>query len=276
MKLLKEILLRVLDTRLMRSVYRYYILYILRGKDVFYVSGVRRSGNHAFINWLVNALEKNQTRLQNDTGYKYFYSSPSGETIFLNEVNEINLVVFLRMAYTKRKVIRSCSQIILSVEDCHSDYQSYKIPRYDRAIYIKRPVLNLVASRLKYLIKRAKKGKSNYWNAIDSLILDKIQSFENNDRFFIWEFEKWLSSKQYRIHFLQKLNLSTSVMPHISTFGEGSSFSATDQVPEHSELINRFEQVSFLNEVLVHLKDAKNKKLLSEREINYLEKEYAF
>lgn len=268
MRTLKNIFLAVLDTHLAKLIYRYYILYLFRGKKVYYVSGMRRSGNHAFINWLTNSLENKQTNLIKDDSYKYFLSSPSHKTIFFNEVNEIVMIVFLRMIYKKRNSIRKCDSIIISVEDCSSFYTSYKIPRYDKAIYIKRSLLNLVASRLEYLIKRAKRGRANYWSAVDHELFNKILSFENSNKFYNWEFEKWLTSKSYRETILKSLNLTSSTLPELSNFGGGSSFTGTEKKPDISELINRYKQVKFSKEVVSLLKQ--HKKLLYANEIEYL------
>ena len=37
--------------------------YFLHDKKIYYVTGMRRSGNHAFIRWLVNALEERAVKL---------------------------------------------------------------------------------------------------------------------------------------------------------------------------------------------------------------------
>jgi hypothetical protein len=72
---------------------RLYANYRLLKKNVFIISGPRRSGNHALISWLVDALEnKNNVEMRREGK---IWRSESGNTIHLNEVNYHPLIFFL-------------------------------------------------------------------------------------------------------------------------------------------------------------------------------------
>jgi len=273
MQTLRKIILVLLDSRPLKTIYKIILLYLFREKNIYYVTGLRRSGNHAFINWLTNSLENKQTDLIRDNSYRHFHETSNSETIFFNEVNKIPTVVFFRIIIKNSASIRSCSNVIISTEDCSAEYSSFKIPRYDKAIFVKRSLLNLIASRLKYLSKRANDGRSSYWNAIDDDVLSKLLSFYRSAKFYIWDFEQWLTSENYRKSFMSKLNLNTAPMPAVSKFGGGSSFTGTNENPNMSELINRYEQVEFSKKVISYLRNDRYRKLLNDQEIDFLLKE---
>ena len=55
-----------------------------RGKAVYFFSGVRRSGNHACIDWIANAIARKQTSMEKTNGY---LTTKDKKIIFLNEIN---------------------------------------------------------------------------------------------------------------------------------------------------------------------------------------------
>lgn len=271
MQLVKKIVLLLMDSKPATSAYSLVFRYLLRGKKIYFVSGMRRSGNHAFIEWLVNSLEKKQTRLKECDRFKHFNTTPSGQTIFLNEVNEINTLIFLRMIFYHKTKIRNSQTLIISTEDCRADYSSYKIPRYDEAIYVKRSLLNLIASRVKYLVKRSEMGKNSYFSAVNTEILDTIRSFQNAGEFKMWEFERWLTSSEYRLSFLEELGLQSSYIPGISRWGGGSSFTGVEELPDEQELTERYLQIKFSDKIISFFQDINYRKLLTPKEREFLE-----
>lgn len=275
MRTLKTIILAVLDSDFLKSAYKSFLLYLLKDKKIYYVTGLRRSGNHAFISWLINSLEDEPTEIIKDNQYRHFHTTANSRTIFFNEVNEITTIVFFRIIFERFASIRNCKNIIISTEDCSADYTSFKIPRYDEAIFVKRSLLNMVASRIQYLLKRANDGRSNYWNAIDEEVLNKLLSLHNSDIYHKWDFENWLTSKNYRNSFLIKLGLDKASIPEVSKFGGGSSFTGTMEKPNVSDLTNRFKQIKFSNKIISYLKEDKYKNLLDEHEINFLDKKFS-
>lgn len=274
MQFIKSVCLLIMDSKPMKSAYSLFLRYLFRSKKIYFVSGMRRSGNHAFIEWLVNSIEGKETELKNCNQFRYFNATPSKNTIFLNEVNEINTLVYFRMILKHKSSIKKCKNLVISVEDCSADYSSYKIPRYDEAIFVKRSFLNLVASRVKYLVKRAEGGRSNYWNAIDTDVLEKILTFENSEKYKIWEYEKWLSSNEYRQSFLNDLGLQHSYIPQISRWGGGSSFSGVEEKPDQQDLTERYLQIDFSERIISQFQNERYRELLTAKERKFLEQSY--
>ena len=71
------------------SVYALYCLYpIIINKKIYHVSGLRRPGNHAFLNWFSCALIKSEERLLPlpEEKDEFLYSTPRNEVFFLNNI----------------------------------------------------------------------------------------------------------------------------------------------------------------------------------------------
>ncbi len=253
---------------------RFFVAFFLREKYIFYVTGMRRSGNHTFVRWLSNALEEEKAELiLSDSYFSHFLHSESEKIIFFDEVNELPWRAYLSTIWNNRKMLRRSEFIIISTEDCGADYNDWRIPDFDCAIYVRRKTLNVVASRIRKLENRAKKGSVLTGFNVDSRFFKKLRSWSNPPKkFHIWDYDKWSDSKDYRLEFLKSINLKFDLNPSLSIVG--SSFSARREIPDKAEVLNRFKQIKISATITDQLKEYKD--LLSDLEIEYLEKKYTF
>lgn len=256
------------------QVCRLFVAFTLRKKPIFYVTGMRRSGNHAFVRWLTNALEGEKTELDLYPGrFTHFLYSESKRTLFFDEVNELSWRSYLSTLWHNRKMIGDSEFIIISTEDCGANYDDWRIPDFDYAIYVKRTILNVIASRLRKLKSGAEKGWVWAGFNIGKGFFEKLRSWSNTScQFHTWDYEKWARSKNYRLEFLESINLEVDLKPSISIVG--SSFSRDKRIPEKLEVLNRYKQIAFSNNTIDQLREYKD--LLSDSELKYLEKEYDF
>lgn len=216
---------------------------------VIFVCGMRRSGNHAFINWLSNALEEQQVEYTHDEKFSYLRFSKSGKTAFINEINRIRSWKLHRMLFTRALTLRKVDTLIVSAEDVDSSYSQHFrlpiwLPRIQHRIFIKRSILNTIASRLQHLKKSAAAGKGNHNLSITTKFFKKLKSWESpNSDFTDWEYDLWLTSDSYRRKFLSQLGLRQDILPTISKEGGGSSFTGRDRTPTAKEATSRFKHI---------------------------------
>ncbi|OLF79226.1 hypothetical protein AWH61_05105 [Alteromonas sp. W12] len=239
-----------------------------KNKKVFVVCGMRRSGNHAFINWLLNALEETETSFEELKGDRVSVSE-SEKSIFFNEANFYGLKFFLKLIFESKQAISNASNVIISIEDYvpRGKYDPY-FPHKATTVVIKRSTLNLVASRLKRAIDQAQKGKDRGDMAIDEPFFSKlnwIYSQSEGTGYCCWSFDDWLVNKNsYRQRFLKKFELKFDATPQMSTQGGGSSFSGQSKIPTPSEMQARWSEIDWPQRVLKLAK--RNCSLLNEDE----------
>lgn len=229
---------------------RFWLQFIFIGKNVYVVNGLRRSGNHAFINWFVNALESKSVTL-NSLDF-HIYQSDSGKTIFFNEMNVYGHENLLLESLIRTKEIWNANNVILSYEDVYHEYYSPLIASNYKKIAIKRSILNLIASRIHIAVKRAKAGADKGDMGIRSEFVE-IYNFINNAEgqdYAVWDYDKWLAEPDFRSSFLNRFNLDYDEMPNISEQGGGSSFSGRKNVPQGDDLSSRWKQVEWPSRVL--------------------------
>lgn len=251
------------------------VLFFLHGKEIYYVTGMRRSGNHAFIRWLTNALEERHVKFIQSADYPHFNYSDTRSTVFLNEINWLTGNEYLKMIWCNRNFLAKCQYLIISTEDCTSNYINWRIPKFKHAIYVKRTLLNVVASRIRMLQNQARKGIGLGWrHNVNNTFFKKLLSWVPPPvEFHIWKYDKWIISTEYRSNFLHSLELAEDIQPTISSEGGGSSFTGENETPSPKKALNRFRQVKFVDSIIALLTE--NKQLLTPLELEYLEKEYS-
>jgi len=243
---------------------------------VIFVCGMRRSGNHAFINWLSNALEEQQVEYTFDDKFSYLKFSKSGKTAFINDINRIRPWKRYRMFFTRALTLRKVVTLIVSAEDVNSNYGQhfqlpFWLPRIQHRIFIKRSILNTIASRLQHLKKSAAAGKGNRNLSITTKFFKKLKSWESASSDFVnWEYDLWLTSDSYRQKFLSQLGLKQDILPTISKEGGGSSFTGRDRTPTKKEATSRFKYINIPSNIRQDLMQCNIDTMLNPDEIAHL------
>ena len=215
-----------------------------RAERIFFVYGMRRSGNHACVRWLANALEAERVVLREGQVQDNFYSSSSGKTVFLNNITDISGWGYVKLLNRHRDKLRHARFVIISVEDQAANYhRKWRIPRHSQKIAVRRGTLNVMASRFQSLNNLAQAGRDSGGHAMEAQFYSVLNSLLLAQEGSIWEFERWCGDNNWREAFLQKLGLNCDIPPEMSDEGGGSSFSGTQVLPSIDQLVKRFAAV---------------------------------
>ncbi|WP_417566821.1 hypothetical protein [Marinobacter sp.] len=259
---------------LMLYLAKLYVNFSLRNSSVYVVCGIRRSGNHALISWLIDALENRNN--VNMKPKRNAWVSESGETVHLNEVNFFSVFHFIDTIRGSKDIIKKSKYVIITLEDYIPKKVDPLIPEYATKIKVSRSLLNVISSRLKRLNDQAKIGLDRGDMSIDTnLLLYSEWAYEEpKDDWIKWVYERWLSEPEYRKGFLEDLALSHDSKTLPSTnFGGGSSFSNIELgVPQNNPL-RRWEQIEIPDRV-ISLLHSKGLSLLDAEEREYIIEEY--
>ena len=234
---------RILAQRLFR-------LFVGKKSRVIQVHGMRRSGNHACIDWIANALLESQVTWM-PSSHSWISMSESGEIAHLNDVGAIPIVAFVQGIWAEKRTIRAARHLIVSFEDCRPGVSFKEIAK--TRILIERPAADILASRYHNINKRAKLGQG--WSS--QSIRDDFFSTLNELNIYrysikkitIWHFDQWKTSAIYRKTLLRSINLECDIMPVMSKVGGGSSFNLSAQDDS-----DRIAQVSPKKEWIEYLK----------------------
>lgn len=176
--------------------------------------GLRRSGNHAILEWLTINLGESTKREVVKRNRIISYNS----ACYMNEVNTYNKIDI-------KEDIKFCKDnykdIITSFEDVTPDFNIEETKEFKK-ISIIRDIENLFASRYKRWIDTGINGME-----IDEEIIKKwkIISDCEKDGVLLIKFENWVSSKEYRDNICEKLQIKKlDITDTITNFGNGSSF----------------------------------------------------
>lgn len=206
--------------------------------------GLRRSGNHAVLEWLTINLGQSTERevIKRNRIISY------GNACYMNEVNTYNKIDI-------KEDIKLCKQnyssIITSFEDVTPDFNIEETKGFKK-IAIIRDIENLFASRYKRWIDTGINGME-----IDEEIIKKwkIISDCEKDGVLLIKFENWVSSKEYRDDICEKLQIKNlDITDTITNFGNGSSFTGRKKLPTAQDLINRKNQIELPKETINRLK----------------------
>ena len=250
-----------------------YVARLFKNKQVYVFSGIRRSGNHACINWFTNAIAGQQTKMERQ---RYLTFQSADKTILhLNEVNVLAPMAYFEFLRENRLLIQQAKTVVISLEDMvPKEKDCLYFPHHAKVIYITRDVLSTLASRLAYNIKRAKQGIDRGDMQIDQSKFNLIKIIRRKKH--VWYFDKWLNDKSWRTNFLAEFGLNQDIMPEMSTQGGGSTFHGQnkDQAKAMTDE-DRWKEVEWPETVLTLIE--KNNELLVSEEKLFLankEKEY--
>lgn len=237
-------------------------------KIVYVFSGVRRSGNHACIGWVNNALAGVDDELTR-VSHKVYWSKKS-EVLHLNEVNFLGPIGYIYFLRQHKNRIKKAKIIFLSLEDyCPKSDSDFYAAKGAKFVYITRGLLSTVASRMAYNVKRAQDGIDRGDVHIDQKLFSIIK--ETKSRQPLWIFENWSNDPDWRKSFLGQLGLSDDISPKMTEHGGGSSFHGMNK--KSTKAMTDDERWSSINwPVRVKELILQNKDLLTQEEIDFLDK----
>ena len=207
--------------------------------------GMRRSGNHAVINWLMKCLDNGRHESREISRRL----TVRGDCCHLNALNEYKNADKLN---EDLKFARSnFSNLIISFEDVSPERFSgetwLQSASFVKIILI-RDILNLAASR--YARSRCSEfarqnNTCNVDSAFVSLWLEHVNLVTDNSHDSAGIiFERWLDSKSYRQKVCDRLMIDFAEPDKaVSRHGGGSSFVGMDRVPTSAELKSRKDQI---------------------------------
>lgn len=209
--------------------------------------GLRRSGNHAVLEWLLKNISKNKNRnvVKKDRVIQYDNSAYINECNTYHTHEELNIdILFCRKAF---------ENLVLTYEDVPTTYKL--VSGSDKNIVIVRNINNLFASRRK---KGQEYGHSYDFGPmhIDEKAVNIWKQHINvglNGEATLIHFEKWVANKEYRDSICRSLNIvNLDNTNTVTSFGGGSSFSGKKK-PTIKELKSRSEQIDLPKQVQARL-----------------------
>lgn len=204
---------------------------------VVHFTGLRRSGNHACINWLANAVYGENVN-HHELGHYLFRSWPGGRVVFINSYAQERASVLLRELWKHRTAIAQGEYLFLGLEDAPPAFTHFLQPGSGAIrIHVDRSIFNTMASRAKMMERQARSGRSA--TAVDFSVNAKLLEAFFADRrssMLQWNYDQWLEDPAWRRDFLAKLGLVHDILPDMSTEGGGSSFgnSSKDFTGQHA------------------------------------------
>lgn len=233
------------------------------------IIGLRRSGNHAIINW-INKQEKGVVWCLNnlpihENPYRHRYEYPE-ESDPPWQVK--NIIAEARGNFTKKDcLIYSYEDYSLKeitskrFENKHDLYLGKSLVRYD--VLILRDPFNLIASRLKsdkILVKTPNTTMIDLWIEYAKEFLGETNYLHNNT--ICVNYNEWFSSPRYRKKIATALNFifSDQGIDEVSDYGGGSSF-------DKKYLQGKAEQMKVLNRWQYFSNDMSYRKLLNNKEL---------
>jgi len=215
--------------------------------------GLRRSGNHAIIFWMLQNLSKQKEVIPFPDNKIY----KSGNCLYLNDYGFSDFHNFQSKTYLLPKLIKmyNCEWCIVSYEDVHIDYKETYNFKYDKlfTFSIVRDIENILSSRLKYIDNRIKTNESiNNLNIYDNIFIDYI-SHKNYNNSIVYD--KWVIDKEYRDSICKQLNVENlDHTDYVSFAGYGSSFvGITLDNPDN--LLNRKKMFTIPDKYIKKLKE---------------------
>jgi len=247
------------------------------GRTVLVV-GPRRAGNHAVIAWLANALAGTEVELTYPEWRVGI--TADAEVLHCNDLpRERGSLRYGDFDLAVRRALggRGAGDLVVSYEDVRiADLVGPVLLASDpdARVLVTRPLLDLVASR----IGRSQGGpdRSDPVGMYDvtQAWLD-VELTNRTARPPGWvevPFDRWLTDPAVRNGALDQLGLEVDLMPSgISSHGGGSTFAGHTRVPDAADLLARRERVDWDAPTVALLLAARNRPLLRDDEVAFLE-----
>ncbi|HED37611.1 MAG TPA: hypothetical protein ENI76_05125, partial [Ignavibacteria bacterium] len=218
------------------------------------VVAMKRSGHHAFIEWLLSGLKEKYIFLCN-LNYKdniqrqVIVEKLQKNLSYKTNIESINSGIFFE------SLNRNDFTLIHNHEDALSEdylYTNLIHPLNNKVIYRRnqrkivfvRDPINLFASVLKRYDKRIEFVELNY-QTLTSIWMDHAKFFLDNKRDDVVavSYNMWVSSECYRSEISKLLDMENAPIPReMSQWGGGSSFSGYAKGQIHNFNLNRWEE----------------------------------
>ena len=229
------------------------------GVQFIEVYGLRRTGNHAIISWLIHNLDDTYEELETlvspypEWG---FLSQRKGHVYHINDAYEpwcITNPAYVR-GFIDAYAAQGAKYIIISYEDqptTTSLYELYKeyYPMLQGAqkIALTRDIKSLLASRVR------RTGGQNLASGSFHISEELLKTYKAlAAHHSVINFESWLTDPEYRTErsttLFNKPNID--VTNHVSQAGKGSSFLKPGELPDPKDLLKRAEQQALPADVL--------------------------
>lgn len=263
-------------------------LFDIKSKNYYFVNGLRRSGNHFFISWIVSNYKRvlfiNDVNSKPILDEKYHLKELETKICFkennkfIDSINN-NLISKVEDIFT----IDDIDCLIFSMED-KTDETFYKTIKYFNKIIHKRPIskyfkaivsrdlLNLMGSRLEGLKNLNNESREKNPLKVDKYIIDLWMNMNNDKKSILFNYNKFiLNIGNYRNYIGKKLNLPSlndDVLLKVPQFFFGSSFNPNSQSrAKINDLLNRYK--SYQNNKFI-VETVNNEKLMSILNKDYL------
>ncbi|ACK67825.1 conserved hypothetical protein [Rippkaea orientalis PCC 8801] len=245
------------------------------------VIGLRRTGNHAIIQWLAQQQSGIIWTLNNlpvnENPYRHRYEYPeksdppslvqSLRTEAWGNFTPKDCIIYSYEDYSLEKVVSE------QFEAKHDLYLGPSLERYD--VLILRDPFNLFASRLKsekIPVKHQGKTMADLWIEYAKEFLNETQYLKDNRKICI-NYNKWFCEEEYRreIAHQLELNFSNKGVNTVSHYGGGSSFDSKQFQGKANKMKVLERWQNFIDNPSYH-KLISNKELIdySERIFGYL------
>lgn len=221
------------------------------GVQFIEVYGLRRTGNHAIISWLIHNLDDTDEELETlvspypEWG---FLSQRKGNVYHINDAYEpwsTDNPAYVR-GFIDAYAAQGAKYIIISYEDQHTDASLYKLFREyypmlqgAQKIALTRDIKSILASRVRRTGGQ-NPARGSFHISEELLKTYKCLAAHSN----IINFENWLTDKEYRTERSTTLfnKENRDVTNHVSQAGKGSSFLKPGELPNPEDLLKRAEQ----------------------------------
>ena len=198
---------------------------LINKKEIRFI-GLRRSGNHAVINW-IKKQEKGFVKFLNNvkpqqSPYRFYYAHFPEEEFRREAWSNFSEKDCLIYSYEDHELDYIAAQ---KFERKHDYYVGKTAKRYD--VILLRDPFNLLASRLKkgYMtVKNPDRSVVDLWISYAREFLGETQHLTQNKIFI--NYNLWVSNVEYREQIATKLDLDFSDVgfDHVGGYGGGSSF----------------------------------------------------
>lgn len=221
-------------------------------KSFYRVMGLRRSGNHAVINWLLAQLQ-GPICFNNNMGHRHPPENTPIKKLLWHGRGDYRLVVSHEDKALERQLL-----------DYREDYFGKSNEQFQ--ILILRDPFNLLASRYAWKDEQGKRFRED--SAYRTSIIDLWKSYAH--KYLEWErtgagiginYNQWYVDKAYRKEIAERLGLrfTDKGRDEVKIYGHGSSFDGTQKKGGELKVLERWKN---FNEDSAYLEGIKDKDMI--------------